>query len=69
MNREEHLEWCKVRAREYLKRGNPEEAVISMLSDLNKHEETSGIGEKLGMLGIFSCSSIRKAEQFIEGFN
>lgn len=68
MNRDEHLEWCKVRAREYLERGDPENAVASMLSDLSKHKETRGIGKKLGMLGLFAATSAREAEHFIEGF-
>jgi hypothetical protein len=40
--RDEHLEWCKRRAREYLDRGELADAVTSMGSDLDKHPETRG---------------------------
>ena len=69
MNRLEHLEWCKQRAREYLDRGDAMNAVTSMLSDLSQHSETRGIGEKFGMLGMLSCNSVSDARRFIEGFN
>lgn len=68
MTREEHLEWCKKRAREYLDEGDSMQAVTSMLSDLSKHEETRRIGKNLGMLGMFACTSMREARRFIEGF-
>jgi hypothetical protein len=38
MTRDEHLEWAKQRALEYLP-DNPLEAMTSMGSDLNKHPE------------------------------
>ena len=68
MNRDEHLEWCKVRAREYLQRGEPADAVASMLSDLHKHEDFVGIADKLGMLGLLAATSPHEAKRFIEGF-
>lgn len=69
MTRDEHMEWCKKRALEYVDR-NPVEAVTSMLSDLSKHEETKGIGYKMAMFGImFASKSPQQAKQFIEGFN
>jgi hypothetical protein len=37
---DEHLEWCKKRALEYLDVGDPAQAFTSMLSDLRKHPET-----------------------------
>lgn len=68
--REDHLEWCKRRAREYLDRGDVNQAVTSMLSDLGKHDETKAVGEKLAMLGMMACMSgdITEARRFIEGF-
>ena len=39
--RDEHLEWCKQRAREYVDAGDLANAVASMSSDLNKHPETA----------------------------
>lgn len=71
MERAEHLEWCKKRALEYLDAGDYNNAVTSMLSDLGKHEETRGVGEKMAMLGMFTLmnpdhDSVRR---FIVGFN
>jgi hypothetical protein len=39
--RDEHLEWCKARAREYFDAGDLVNAVTSMGSDLEKHPETT----------------------------
>jgi len=38
----EHLAWCKVRALEYVERGDMLNAVASMASDLRKHPEAPG---------------------------
>lgn len=38
--REEHLAWAKARALEYVDRGELDQALASMGSDLNKHDET-----------------------------
>lgn len=40
MTREEHVQWARRRAHEYVDGGNGMEAFASMLSDLHKHEET-----------------------------
>ncbi len=70
MNRDEHMQWCKKRALEYLDQGDTKNAITSMLSDLSKHEETRGIGEKMGTFGIlFGTKSPADARKFIEGFN
>lgn len=37
--RAEHLEWAKVRAREYLDDDEPTQAMGSFISDLSKHDE------------------------------
>ena len=68
--RAEHLVWCKRRALEYLDRGDIPNAITSMLSDLNKHDETRAVGEKMSMLGLFAIQSgdIGDARRFIEGF-
>ena len=50
--REEHLEWCKQRAREYLDRGELADAVASMGSDMDKHPETRMAGE-MGTLMMY----------------
>jgi hypothetical protein len=70
MTRAEHLEWCKVNAREYLDRGELTDAVASMMSDLSKHEETAHAGKTLALLGIMVATSgdRREVSRFIEGF-
>ena len=71
MNQDEHIAWAKERALEYLDRGDRTGAVTSMLSDLQKHEETKGIGKAMQTYGLFLLmnqkpdSDIRR---FIEGF-
>lgn len=72
-SREEHLEWCKARAREYLDQRDIMNAVTSMLSDLEKHPETSIKGESgayLYWLGVLAVNSgdVGEARRFIEGF-
>jgi|HubBroStandDraft_5_1064220.scaffolds.fasta_scaffold277952_2 hypothetical protein len=63
--REEHLEWCKERAREYLDRGDLANAVASMGSDMDKHPETRMAGEKMGML--MYVAMIRLTEGDVQG--
>ena len=67
--REEHLQWCKDRALEYLNRGDIKNAVTSMMSDLNKHPETetSGVLVQLGMFYILE-NDHAGAQRWIEGF-
>ncbi len=71
MTRQEHLQWCKDRALEYLVQGDVVNAIASMCTDLSKHEETRGIGEKLGALGMMYAMNHDSAgaRRFIEGFN
>lgn len=71
MNRQEHMDFCKKRANEYLDQGDVQNALTSMLSDLGKHDETKGIGEKLAPLAMFEMMnpSIDGARRFIDGFN
>ena len=66
----EHLEWCKARAREYLERGQIQEALTSMLSDLKRHKETLASGDAMGPLAIMLITHQDKdgARRFIEGF-
>ena len=70
MDRQQHLEWCKKRAHEYLARGDVQNAVTSMLSDLRKHDETDP-GPTLMMLGMMAMQSgsVTEARRFIDGFN
>ncbi len=72
MDRAEHLAWCKERALEYVDRGDIQNAVASMLSDLSKHPETDrlskGLFAALGIAAVRSGDS-REVRRFIEGFN
>ena len=69
MEREEHLEWCKQRAYEYLDGGDINGAYGSFVSDMRKHPETANhpaidLG---GMLLI--TGNMQDMRRFIEGFN
>ena len=70
MTREEHLAWCKVRAREYLDHGDVANAITSMMSDMSKHPETKEIDSTLSMLGLMAAANndVNEARRFIEGF-
>ena len=72
MKREEHLNWCKKRALEYVESGNIDGAWASMVSDLSKSDETKEHPAiQLGMVLIMSQHLKTKNEmkEFIEGFN
>ena len=72
MTREQHMEWCKGRALEYLDKGDVANAIASMLSDLAKHPETRlSSNSPLPMLGMMTAArgDSRGARRFIEGFN
>jgi hypothetical protein len=71
--REEHLEWCKQRAREYLDRGELANAVASMGSDMDSHPETRMAGEKMGTLIYVAMFRITEGDvqgvrDWVEGF-
>lgn len=68
MTRIEHLEWCKTRAREYLDRGQPLQAMHSMLSDLKKHEENKTVAVHMTPMALLATHSVEEARDFIEGF-
>lgn len=69
--REEHMIWCKMRALEYVDRGDCHNAVVSMGSDLGKHEETSTPATPgLIMIGMMEISKGTEAvRRWINGFN
>ncbi len=76
MERQEHLQWCKDRALEYLEPGEHfsiPDACALMMSDLNKHPETEivAVGSILAALGLKAAMSgdVNEARRFIEGFN
>lgn len=63
MTREQHLDWCKKRALEYVDKGDLVNGVTSMISDMNKHDETRmDPGGALGMLSMLALSARRAAE-------
>jgi hypothetical protein len=67
--RDEHLEWCKERARAYLDRGELLDAVTSMGSDLDQHPEL-GCNVYIGLVGaLHAKEGDREAvRRWIEGF-
>lgn len=72
MNRQEHLEWCKKRALEYVDNGDINQAYASMTSDLGKYPETENhAGIFLGMMMLMGgqLSTSKDMRKFIEGFN
>lgn len=40
MNKQEHLDWCKQRALEFVEAGDNQQALASMITDLGKHPDT-----------------------------
>lgn len=72
MNRAEHLQWCKDRALEYVENNDTDQAFASMMSDIGKHDETTGhIGIQLGMMLKMSghLSTEPQMKEWIIGFN
>lgn len=72
MDRNEHMDWCKERAYQYLETGDTTNAWSSMVSDLGKHEETAGHPAiEIGMMMLMTgqLSSVQDMRNFISGFN
>lgn len=72
VTRQEHIKWCKMRARQYLDKGDIENAWASMSSDLQKHPETANhSGLMLGTMQVMNgmLSTVDDMRRFIEGFN
>jgi hypothetical protein len=69
--RDEHLQWCKDRALEYLDAGDVQNAIASMMSDLRKHEETKSYNQFIEQMGLaVALSGDRvQARRWIEGFH
>ena len=73
ITRQEHLDWCKKRALEYLNQGDLQQAVASMISDLTKHEETAKIREQMPFLFMLVMMDVVNnnyygVKNWIEGF-
>ena len=56
MTREQHLQWCKSRAFEYLDQGNIPLAMASFSTDMSKHRETMG-----------NIEMVEGMQRFVEG--
>lgn len=71
LTRSEHLAWAKRRALEYVERGELDNAIASLLSDLQKHEETqTSTGPLLLMMGVTEKERGPDAvRRWIEGFD
>ena len=72
MNRQEHLQWCKDRALEYVNEDDLQNAFASFQSDMRKHDETQNhLALELGMTLLLSnnLASPDQMRQWIEGFN
>lgn len=70
LSREQHLQWCKKRALEYVERGQLQQAITSMMSDMNKHSRTAGtIHPALFIIGASDARDPAKVRAWIEGFN
>lgn len=71
--RGEYLQWCKDRAMEYVNRGELLEGVTSMMSDMEKRDDTK-LGPALSGLGIHAAMAATQGnrdmvERYILGFN
>ena len=67
--RDEHLEWCKERARVYLDAGDLANAVASMASDMEQHPEC-GVNAYLVMAAMLHVTNYdeRAVRRWVEGF-
>lgn len=70
MTRDEHLTFCKQRAHEYLAIGDVQNAVQSMMSDLQKHDDTKNVAPEVLALGFSVMLSGDRdlARRYIDGF-
>lgn len=72
MSRQEHLQWCKDRAMEYVKKGDMQQAFASFQSDMTKHPETDGhLALQMGTMLLMGghLGTPQAMEQWITGFN
>ena len=71
MTADEHLAWAKARALEYVDRGDLQNAVASMASDLTKHGAFRGASyQRATLIGSSEISKGAEAvRRWINGFN
>jgi len=70
MTREEHINWCKMRAMEYVVIGDFANAVWGMLSDLGLHPDTKHYKQSKRSLGAATLlkNETKAVVNFIEEF-
>jgi hypothetical protein len=70
MTRDQHLAWCKERAHEYIETGDVQNAIQSMMSDLQKHDGTKNIAPEVLALGfsVMLSKDRDQARRYIDGF-
>lgn len=71
--RQEHLDWCKKRALEYVDVGDVSQAFASFVSDVRKHPETERVLETISQLGVplmsmGLLSTPQQMREHIEGY-
>lgn len=72
MERNEHLQWCKDRALEYVMQNDLKNAFASFQSDMSKHPETaSHVALQMGTMLLMSgnLSNAHQMREWINGFN
>ncbi len=69
--RADHVKWCKSRALEYVDLDDLEQAVRSMLSDLQKHPQSKddAFARQTGILLLSERANAVTIRKWIEGFN
>lgn len=67
---DEHLQWAKAQAHEYLKIGDAANAMTSMLSDLQKHPDWQAGKLTATIFQLWMLDqSIENTRKLINGFN
>jgi hypothetical protein len=61
VTRSEYLEWCKVRALEYVQIGDLDQAYVVMISGLANHPETASHPDRELMASLKSKGLLRTA--------
>lgn len=72
MTRQEHLQWCKDRAIEYVDADDLKNAFASFQSDMSKHPETENHAAlQMGTMLLFGghLSTGQQMREWINGFN
>ena len=68
--RAEHMQWCKDRANEYIKAGDGQQAMSSMISDLRKHPETAdSMPMAIALMNMTNAKDLSAVRKYVDGFN